>query len=750
MSLRAEAICCVRFMNQGLNNQNFQTENAILCDYLQCKLSQEAPQKSLHDFFEESLEAIVDFLLDAALGGEAIHYRKKPDGQLGQLLVSLSQDHVLKVPQIAEFYERLSGLSLESDQRGRLTLTSSLHRRRSRGQFYTPPSIANEIVKLTLDAFCMENILDPSNLNILDPSVGCGVFLRTVIKEISNRIPSKTSEPRANFAFRLHGVDTDHVAVKIARASLLSALKAVNDQVNWEVSNIRVGNSLIGRDMPPSTCGNAERFGTTATRQKPTRWFNGSPEGALVTGGQVFDWPKEFPHVFHSDNPGFDIVIGNPPYEVLSANDSWTEHAYDDLKYFRTHYTTCQGKINTYRLMLERSLKLLKCGGALGFIIPATFLADSTAKELRRKILDECEITNLITIPEKARLFSRVTQALTIMVALKGKPSVKVKPITWSSQWPACDETGVEIDVGDLNKIGGRIPILRSEIEGRLLNHLMSFSTMSSGDRGIPQIKAHQGEINLTTHRMFICAEDTGIKLARGEHIGSFTLNHPSSRPDRLDWIKPEIYNDMTFIGSRKIDRIQSVINSTAEKGRVAIARVANMDCKIRLKAAWVPEGIFLGDMTNYLDNVLISPGFTLGLLNSGLLNWRFKLLSANNYVSASEIEALPIPYRGQAPEHGLRNAGTFSRQFMPLLSSICSLHAASEMVDEFALSLATQETAKTFLTDWLDGTAGLIITNLNGHETDQALDGALRFLLDALVLKLYEAQRFQAIFGSA
>jgi len=76
----------------------------------------------------------------------------------------------------------------------------------------------------------------------------------------------------------------------------------------------------------------------------------------------------------------------------------------------------------------------------------------------------------------------------------------------------------------------------------------------------------------------------------------------------------------------------------------MVLGRVVNMATSRRLKAAVVPNGVFLGDMTNFIADSAVPRDYLLGLLNSRLLNWRLKLTSTNNYLSAAEIESLPIP----------------------------------------------------------------------------------------------------------
>ncbi len=48
--------------------------------------------------------------------------------------------------------------------------------------------------------------------------------------------------------------------------------------------------------------------------------------------------------------------------------------------------------------------------------------------------------------------------------------------------------------------------------------------------------------------------------------------------------------------------------------------------------------------MTNFIAGSLLPHEYLLGVLNSRLLNWRIKLTSTNNYLSAAEVESLPVP----------------------------------------------------------------------------------------------------------
>jgi len=498
----------------------------------------------------------------------------------------------------------------------------------------------------------------------------------------------------------LFGVDVDPVALKIAEAVLLEKVGTESRLLHGFVTtNLREGNALVGQGHgDPSTISRegADRSHACMGLLRPTAVLedcgreserslaNNSPQPLFAKGGKggrggisrggdhttsgkfgsdaretisrwcaknrVFHWPLEFPGVFSRERPGFDAVLGNPPYEIVSVKESGVEDRRDQQRYYRRAYRTCKGKINTYRLMLERGLALLRTGGALGFIVPSTLLADSTAALLRRAILNGSEIRSAVVIPEKARVFEGVTQALLIIVTRKGGSTVTLKPAFWDGRGPIAREPGIEVPLEVIEKTDLRIPLLRSEEEKALLQSLTRHPQFRGNQDWPPAGKVHQGEINLTVHSKFITSEPTGHPLVRGEHVFPLRVAHPSARPGRLDWVRPEFLNNVADMSRPQTELFphrnaeRDARGRPWEQNRIVLGRVVNMGTQRRLKAAHVPAGTFLGDMTNYITDLSVPEEYLLGVLNSSLLNWRLKLTSTNNYLSAAEIEALAIP----------------------------------------------------------------------------------------------------------
>ena len=121
-----------------------------------------------------------------------------------------------------------------------------------------------------------------------------------------------------------------------------------------------------------------------------------------------------FPGIFNKDseNPGFDIVIGNPPYVNTKLISSMGIG-----KKLEEEYGYCDDLYNHFTF---RGLELLKKGGLLSYITSDTFLTLQTKKNMRmeflgiptitktsiglfaeeKKVLSECRITEIINTPK--------------------------------------------------------------------------------------------------------------------------------------------------------------------------------------------------------------------------------------------------------------------------------------------------------------------------------------------------------------
>ena len=80
----------------------------------------------------------------------------------------------------------------------------------------------------------------------------------------------------------------------------------------------------------------------------------------------------------------YDIVIGNPPYGIIGDKSHYPIHALNGKKpSYKKLSATWFGKYNIYGAFIEKGLHVLKSGGKLIYIVPATFMILDDFKVLR-------------------------------------------------------------------------------------------------------------------------------------------------------------------------------------------------------------------------------------------------------------------------------------------------------------------------------------------------------------------------------
>ena len=108
-----------------------------------------------------------------------------------------------------------------------------------------------------------------------------------------------------------------------------------------------------------------------------------------------FIWELEFSEIFKEDNPGFDIIIGNPPY--VSTKGITTE----DKEIYNKIYGI---KDDLYNYFFLKSYKLLKDKGVLSFITSDTYLTINSKINLRElfeknRIIELNKVDNIFKDP---------------------------------------------------------------------------------------------------------------------------------------------------------------------------------------------------------------------------------------------------------------------------------------------------------------------------------------------------------------
>lgn len=274
-------------------------------------------------------------------------------------------------------YENYLGYQLAQSEKS-VNVSQNARKRKEQGIYYTPTYIVDYIVtnalKPVLDK--CESVQELKNVKVLDPACGSGSFLIRAGDMIFQKYKELNS-PGADFLIKdmilrenIFGVDLDEKAVEIARLNLL--INALDSRVKLPPldKNIKNGNSLIsGTDVELE-----KAFGKNFRDKKP------------------FNWAEEFPQIFKRSNPGFDVIIGNPPY--VGSLELSSSGLRNDKDYFKNNFGSAIGNFDLYILFIEQSLGLLRSSGQFSFIVPNKFLVNDYGLNIRKMVLSK-ELTKL-------------------------------------------------------------------------------------------------------------------------------------------------------------------------------------------------------------------------------------------------------------------------------------------------------------------------------------------------------------------
>ncbi len=507
-------------------------------------------------------------------------------------------------------FERLEDLGLlRKAKTGKYKAKYKRTNRRRRGAFFTPDAMARRLVTMALGKLVHERSAEGIwSLRVADPACGDGRLLVASLDLMLDALDIQERQ-RGEYSRRLvkdclRGVDLDPVCVAMARTSLWLKCDPALGEVEGLQQALVTGDSLLG------------------------------PVDA--TDKSSLGWRRTFPDVFARPEAGFDVIVANPPFEVLTGFAKRKGLKSYTKRIRKSGYDlSLSGSLNTYRLFLERSLGLLATGGRMGIVLPFGFMMDRTASRLRAHIIRKAWIEQVEFYPESARSFEGVGQSVVLLTAHKEDGANK--SIVMRNGTEDGDSNVVTLEQLELLDQKDLVlpPVAAADIS--LAARMSSVCSSSVGELADGMV----GELDQTKYRSTMMSEHTDTILVRGVHMAPYHVNLELENTQErwVDWEK--------FSSQRGGGRWHEDIKET----RLAQTGIVNMEAGRRLVAALVPEGVVLGNSVNYWvpkEHQLLSKheirSYLLAFLNSTPAEWRFRLSSSNNNINLYEIRSLPLP----------------------------------------------------------------------------------------------------------
>jgi len=584
---------------------------------------------------------------------------------------------VLPADILGQVYEQFLGKVIRLTPAHQAKVEEKPEVRKAGGVYYTPTYIVDYIVQNTVGKLLEGKKpadIDGSKpgtapLRVLDPACGSGSFLIVAYqflldwhlkacladgpeKHCTGKNPRlrhcpinghalTVSERKRILLNHIYGVDIDAQSVEVTKLSLLLKVlegesaetlgvtralfqeRALPDLDN----NIKCGNSLIGPDFYKGQ--QADAF-----------------DAEEMYRVNAFDWKHEFPFIVKDG--GFDVVVGNPPYDVLEkerGGSSWPHYLLG--QYARTasvYMPALGGKLNLFRFFIIKSIELTAPLGRFGMIMPLSLLADISCAATRKYLLTVTEDILAACFPQKDNANRRVFKAAKLSTAIitakrtnsqtvnQRKLGIRVYP------WNSFDDPPreCELSLSDLEIVDPlNIPVpLVSRVQWDLCKKLYS-GTMTTRLGNVKDYVVTRGEINQTIYRKYIVESPSSRtkRLVKGVELARYMVR------DRLSQGVREWFDEGAFL-------LENSPRSQAGKERISMQRITGVDERLRIVATIIPPPAYYADSTNSVmlsDDANHSLHYLLTLLNSRLFQWRFKLTSTNNNVGTNELLSLPF-----------------------------------------------------------------------------------------------------------
>ena len=274
--------------------------------------------------------------------------------------------------------------------------------------------MAVELAKLSL---WLHTVAKGEPLSFLDHHIRCGNSLIGAKIENLSHLPElrrsrrNTGETQTEIPMAFPFTDT--VATAIGHYLLIEETESrTADQIHAKEHQLDVAQQMLRLHKGVANLWTSVYFGNDVSRSAYHQALNAlrsrdtdTLENLLTyrraqeiaTEKRFFHWEMEFPEVFRDkygrekDNPGFDAVIGNPPY---GANLDEL-----DKKFVKINLPTVGSVTDSFVAFTERGLLRLAHQGRIGLIVPSGWLTARMYRNLREWLYSVCAIEYIIHLP---------------------------------------------------------------------------------------------------------------------------------------------------------------------------------------------------------------------------------------------------------------------------------------------------------------------------------------------------------------
>ncbi len=570
-----------------------------------------------------------------------------------------------------------------------------------------------EIAKVSL---WLAGFVPGLSLAYLDHNIQVGNSLMGVAR------PEQVAPPGDGGQVAMFGDDLSEAVREAAIAA--AALRAIEDRNPDEVARSREAHADLRECVKGAKrvfdLWTAEPLGLAGARDEALRHgaaiLDAQPSLLADKAEQIADaeralhWPIAFAEAFARKNPGFDVVVGNPPWDEVTVEELAFYTRYrpglralaeaarrEDLetlladrpdlpeelraeqdrvarqrRYFATSggYEGGAGDPDTYKLFCQRYREVLRDGGALGVVLPRSAFAAKGSEAFRHWLFERAAPRRIDFLLNSANwafdMEPRYTVALLIADRRRPEPDepIEVAGVAASARAfvAQVESPGLRLPTAALGPTL-EVPLLPTQAHADLLAKFGSGGRFPFGSgrwRCFPVAEFHE-----TNDKKLWETATTGDPLWKGESFDQYDPNGTGERLcPRSEAALAKAHKSRPGGGSllateESVERRRTAVVRTIERARVAFRDVTNRTNSRTVIASLIPPRHFLTNKAPYLafmDDDPEAEAACLALMNSLVFDWqarRFVEISLNFFI----LEGFRLPNLDDASFEAIASA---------------------------------------------------------------------------------------------
>jgi hypothetical protein len=444
---------------------------------------------------------------------------------------------------VHSIHEGLLGRELNVTKKG-VWFSKDKVTRDNTGSYYTPSSLALEVVREAVDKYLKANGVDSESdaaqllaqTKFADLSCGCGEFIKAVRTELLERYhiaPEKVS-------LNLYGIDIDPIALQITICDLLE----ITPRDSWSeiIKHFVLGNPLINQPV--------EKDYALKTRLFATGRYYAADMGINIS------------HFFADAN--IDIVVGNPPWEKIRFEErkffkpiipeislisqknkrqaaieklqsrdprcyNWYRQIAEDYTNFKNEVKkhpflnkSLNGELNTYVLFTELSLNIINKNGVLTLLVKSAIATSPANKPFFSQMTKQNNLASICIFKNSFRIFDIDSREQFCVITCTKKANLSFELIAGATKveelHSAARSSLTSKDMSVINPYTQMLPNISKNTDVQILlathRRLPLFDTVYT--------QCHFGRlVHLTSHARYIdtIPTDNNVPIYEGKFI---------------------------------------------------------------------------------------------------------------------------------------------------------------------------------------------------------------------------------------